>query len=57
MPFFSLFKVLLEAQDMAVRDHNVEFRSNLYIGKIFNILSFGKYLLVMMPSSLSNNSL
>ena len=56
MPFFSLFKVLLEAQDMAVRDHNVEFRSNLYIGKIFNI-SFGKYLPVMMPSSLSNNSL
>ncbi|XP_067588480.1 large ribosomal subunit protein uL22m isoform X4 [Pseudorca crassidens] len=26
-------EVLLEAQDMAVRDHNVEFRSNLYIGK------------------------
>nr|XP_059864449.1 large ribosomal subunit protein uL22m isoform X2 [Delphinus delphis] len=24
-------EVLLEAQDMAVRDHNVEFRSNLYI--------------------------
>ncbi|XP_059272523.1 large ribosomal subunit protein uL22m isoform X3 [Mustela nigripes] len=25
--------VLLEAQDMAVRDHNVEFRSNLYIAE------------------------
>ncbi|XP_019513265.1 PREDICTED: 39S ribosomal protein L22, mitochondrial isoform X2 [Hipposideros armiger] len=24
-------EILLEAQDMAVRDHNVEFRSNLYI--------------------------
>ncbi|XP_020932366.1 39S ribosomal protein L22, mitochondrial isoform X4 [Sus scrofa] len=24
-------EVLLEAQDMAVRDHNVEFRSNLYV--------------------------
>uniref|UniRef100_A0A8D1C5V9 Large ribosomal subunit protein uL22m n=1 Tax=Sus scrofa TaxID=9823 RepID=A0A8D1C5V9_PIG len=29
----SLFKVLLEAQDMAVRDHNVEFRSNLYVAE------------------------
>ncbi|XP_059126602.1 large ribosomal subunit protein uL22m isoform X2 [Peromyscus eremicus] len=27
-------EVLLEAQDMAVRDHNVEFRSNLYIGTL-----------------------
>ncbi|KAJ8777116.1 hypothetical protein J1605_014499 [Eschrichtius robustus] len=26
-------EVLLEAQDMAVRDHNVEFRSNLYIAQ------------------------
>lgn len=26
-------KVLLEAQDMAVKDHNVEFRSNLYLAK------------------------
>uniref|UniRef100_A0A8D0WCY8 Large ribosomal subunit protein uL22m n=1 Tax=Sus scrofa TaxID=9823 RepID=A0A8D0WCY8_PIG len=26
-------KVLLEAQDMAVRDHNVEFRSNLYVAE------------------------
>ncbi|XP_038183182.1 39S ribosomal protein L22, mitochondrial isoform X2 [Arvicola amphibius] len=26
-------EVLLEAQDMAVRDHNVEFRSNLYIAE------------------------
>ncbi|EPQ19241.1 39S ribosomal protein L22, mitochondrial [Myotis brandtii] len=25
-------EILLEAQEMAVRDHNVEFRSNLYIG-------------------------
>ncbi|XP_060054019.1 large ribosomal subunit protein uL22m isoform X2 [Erinaceus europaeus] len=25
--------ILLEAQDMAVRDHNVEFRSNLYIAE------------------------
>ena len=33
MPVFSLFKILLEAQDMAVRDHNVEFRSNLYIAE------------------------
>lgn len=57
MPFFSLLKVLLEAQDMAVRDHNVEFRSNLYIGKISNNLSFGKCLLVVVPSSLPNNSL
>uniref|UniRef100_A0A8C6QCP1 Large ribosomal subunit protein uL22m n=1 Tax=Nannospalax galili TaxID=1026970 RepID=A0A8C6QCP1_NANGA len=26
-------EVLLEAQDMAVRDHNVEFRSNLYVAE------------------------
>ncbi|XP_072486929.1 large ribosomal subunit protein uL22m isoform X2 [Notamacropus eugenii] len=26
-------EVLLEAQDMAVRDHNVEYRSNLYIAE------------------------
>ncbi|XP_040486313.1 39S ribosomal protein L22, mitochondrial isoform X2 [Ursus maritimus] len=26
-------EILLEAQDMAVRDHNVEFRSNLYIAE------------------------
>ncbi|XP_072612874.1 large ribosomal subunit protein uL22m isoform X6 [Vulpes vulpes] len=26
-------RILLEAQDMAVRDHNVEFRSNLYIAE------------------------
>lgn len=57
MPVFSLFKILLEAQDMAVRDHNVEFRSNLYIGKMFNILSIGECLPIVMPSSLSNNSL
>lgn len=29
----SLFlQVLLEAQDMAVRNHNVEYKSNLHIG-------------------------
>lgn len=32
-------EVLLEAQDMAVRDHNVEFRSNLHIGKTLSIFS------------------
>lgn len=57
MPFFSLLKVLLEAQDMAVRDHNVEFRSKLYIGKVFNIHSIGKCLPIGMLSSLSNKSL
>lgn len=55
MLFFSLFKILLEAQDMAVRDHNVEFRSNLYIGKIFYIFNIGKCLLIVMWSSLSNS--
>jgi len=30
-----VLKVLLEAQEMAVRDHNVEFKSNLWIGITF----------------------
>jgi len=29
-----MHQVLLEAQEMAVRDHNVEFKSNLWIGEI-----------------------
>ncbi len=29
-----MLKVILEAQDMAVRNHNVEYKSNLYIGKL-----------------------
>lgn len=28
-----LLQVLLEAQDMAVKNHNVEYKSNLYVGK------------------------
>uniref|UniRef100_H3A297 Large ribosomal subunit protein uL22m n=1 Tax=Latimeria chalumnae TaxID=7897 RepID=H3A297_LATCH len=35
-------EVLLEAQDMAVRSHNVEYRSNLYIAESFS--GKGKYL-------------
>ena len=30
--FDVIYKVLLEAQELAVRDHNVEFKSNLWIG-------------------------
>ncbi|XP_067232361.1 39S ribosomal protein L22, mitochondrial isoform X2 [Chanodichthys erythropterus] len=35
-------EVLLEAQDMAVKNHNVEFKSNLYIAESFS--GKGKYL-------------
>ncbi|XP_071750388.1 large ribosomal subunit protein uL22m [Centroberyx gerrardi] len=35
-------EVLLEAQEMAVRSHNVEYKSNLYIAESFS--SKGKYL-------------
>lgn len=28
-----LLETILEAQEMAVRDHNVEFKSNLWVGK------------------------
>lgn len=35
-------EVLLEAQDMAVRNHNVEYKSNLYIAESFS--GKGKYL-------------
>jgi len=28
----AVYQVLLEAQEIAVRDHNVEFKSNLWIG-------------------------
>ncbi|KAK2872966.1 hypothetical protein QQF64_017300 [Cirrhinus molitorella] len=35
-------EVLLEAQDMAVRNHNVEYKSNLYIAESFS--AKGKYL-------------
>lgn len=31
--FISLLQVLEEAQEIAVRDHNVEFKSNLWVGK------------------------
>lgn len=31
--FILLVQVLLEAQEMAVKNHNVEYKSNLYIGK------------------------
>jgi len=32
MCVYVVCKVLLEAQELAVRDHNVEFKSNLWIG-------------------------
>ncbi|KAG5843258.1 39S ribosomal protein L22, mitochondrial [Anguilla anguilla] len=35
-------EVLLEAQDMAVRNHNVEYKSNLYVAESFS--GKGKYL-------------
>lgn len=28
-------QTILEAQEMAVRDHNVEFKSNLWIGELW----------------------
>lgn len=31
--FVWLFQVLLEAQEMAVKNHNVEYKSNLYVGE------------------------
>lgn len=33
-------QALLEAQDMAVRHHNVEFKSNLWVGELTNFPSF-----------------
>lgn len=41
---------------MVVRDYNVEFRFNLYIGKICNIFSIGKCFLIAMLSFLFNSS-
>ncbi|XP_053574689.1 39S ribosomal protein L22, mitochondrial isoform X2 [Bombina bombina] len=35
-------EVLLEAQDLAIRNHNVEYKSNLYVAKSFS--NKGKYL-------------
>ncbi|XP_067852098.1 39S ribosomal protein L22, mitochondrial isoform X2 [Heptranchias perlo] len=37
-----MLEVLLEAQEMAVRTHNLEYRSNLYIAESFS--SKGQYL-------------
>ena len=34
-----IWQVLLEAQEMAVHDHNVEFKSNLWIGAILCFIS------------------
>lgn len=31
--FACVFQVLLEAQEMAVRNHNVEYKSNLFVGE------------------------
>lgn len=35
-------EVILEAQEMAVRQHNVEYKSNLWIGKQKNLVFQGK---------------
>ncbi|XP_060692936.1 39S ribosomal protein L22, mitochondrial [Hemiscyllium ocellatum] len=37
-----MLEVLLEAQEMAVRNHNLEYRSNLYVAESFS--SKGQYL-------------
>ncbi|XP_067899156.1 39S ribosomal protein L22, mitochondrial [Heterodontus francisci] len=37
-----MLEVLLEAQEMAVRNHNLEYRSNLYLAESFS--SKGQYL-------------
>lgn len=31
--FACVFQVLLEAQEMAVKNHNVEYKSNLFVGE------------------------
>lgn len=33
-------ETILEAQELAVRDHNVEFKSNLWIGKYYVVLIY-----------------
>lgn len=33
-------QVIEEAQEMAVRDHNVEYKSNLWVGKHHEMFSF-----------------
>lgn len=33
VPVCLFVQVLLEAQEMAVKNHNVEYKSNLYVGK------------------------
>lgn len=42
-------QVLLEAQEMAVKDHNVEYKSNLYVGECATLVSQWRYI----PSELS----
>ena len=33
--YYTCIQVIQEAQEMAVRDHNVEYKSNLWIGVYF----------------------
>lgn len=38
-----LLDTILEAQEMAVRDHNVEFKSNLWVGKYWLFILVSKH--------------
>lgn len=39
-------QALLEAQELAVRDHNVEFKSNLWVGECLKLSSLVKPFLI-----------
>ena len=47
---YVICKVLLEAQEMAVRDHNVEFKSNLWIGVCVNFVRLALLFEFCFPS-------
>lgn len=38
MCVFACTQVLLEAQEMAVKNHNVEYKSNLYVGECAELI-------------------
>ena len=39
----AVLEALQEAQELAVKEHNVEFRSNLWVGKCTEVISNDKY--------------
>lgn len=43
-------EAILEAQDLAVKEHNVEFKSNLWIGKLIKFLKNNSLSLYPFPT-------